>query len=180
MLLEHKRTAGLKRRHGYLFAVILAVQVCGCTVIPEQLSPHALSTAEMNVVIRGLYAGVKDLDSPNLRGLKAGRSSNGDVWVCGWMTYRSSGGYRSDDQAFIGTLSADRFTPERVGRDRIQPQRSSRNVKSRGYRSKAISKRNSQSAQMRARTAIPRRAWAQDCTQAAAAVAPCAIALPQD
>jgi hypothetical protein len=67
----------IKTRHRYLFAVILAVQVCGCTVIPEQLSPYALSTAEMNVVIRGLYAGVKDLDSPNLRGLKAGRSSNG-------------------------------------------------------------------------------------------------------
>ena len=37
----------------------------------------------------------------------------------------------------------------------------------------------SDTAQMRARTAIPRRAW-QDCSQAAAAVAACAIALPQD
>ena len=117
MFFRAKAHGSIKTRHGYLFAVILAVQVCGCTVIPEQMSPYALSTTEMNVVIRGLYAGVKDLDSPNLRGLKAGRSSNGDVWVCGWMSYKSSGGYRSDDQAFIGTLSADRFIPERVGKD---------------------------------------------------------------
>jgi hypothetical protein len=86
--------------------------LCGCTATPEPLPPYTLSDAEINAVVRGLYSAVKDLDAPSFRSFKAARSGSGDVYVCGWMNSK----YRAE-QVFIGTLSAGRFSPDRIGKD---------------------------------------------------------------
>jgi hypothetical protein len=49
-----------------------------------------MSSAEVNVVVRGMYSAVKDLDAPSFRNLKGARSSGGDVLVCGWMRPRTA------------------------------------------------------------------------------------------
>jgi hypothetical protein len=83
----------------------------GCTAgPPEPLPPYPLSEAEISAVVRGLYSAVKDLDAPSFRNFKAARSSSGDIYVCGWVRSRFS-----REQAFIGALSAGRFSPERIG-----------------------------------------------------------------
>ena len=85
----------------------------GCTAgPPEPLTPYSLSDAEMTAVVRGLYSTVKDLDEPGFRNFKVARSSSGDIRVCGWVRSRNRA-----EQAFIGTLSAGRFSPERIGTD---------------------------------------------------------------
>ena len=89
----------------------------GCnTVMPEPLPPYALSDADTAIVLRGFYSSVKDLDEPGLRYLKAARSNGGEVYVCGWLSFKNRGGGRIE-QAFIGTLSAGRFSPYRIGKD---------------------------------------------------------------
>jgi len=88
------------------------VLLFGCTAAPEPLSPYALSDAEVTAVVRGFYSSVKDLDAPSFRSLKAVRSSGGEVYVCGGMSSRNAG-----EQIFIGTLSAGRFVPDRIGKD---------------------------------------------------------------
>jgi len=65
-------------------------------------------------VERAIYPATKDLDKPGFRDLKAARSSNGDVYVCGWMDSNNKT-YRAPEQAFIGTFSAGRFSPDRIG-----------------------------------------------------------------
>ena len=90
----------------------LMVLLFGCTAAPEPLSPYALSDAEVTAVVRGFYSSVKDLDAPSFRSLKAVRSSGGEVYVCGGMGSRNAG-----EQIFIGTLSAGRFVPDRIGKD---------------------------------------------------------------
>jgi hypothetical protein len=89
----------------------LAVLLFGCTAAPEPLPPYTLSDVEMTLVVRGIYSAVKDLDAPTFRGFKAARSG-GDVYVCGWMRPRNK-----NEQPFIGTLSAGRFSPDRIGKD---------------------------------------------------------------
>jgi len=84
----------------------------GCTAAPEPLPPYALSNTEVTAVVRGFYSSVKDLDAPSFRSFKAVRSSSGEVYVCGGMSSRNTG-----EQVFIGTLSAGRFTPDRIGKD---------------------------------------------------------------
>jgi hypothetical protein len=90
----------------------LLASLLGCTAAPEPLPPYELSNAEVTAVVRGFYSSVKDLDAPSFRSFKAARSGGGDVYVCGWITPRNS-----REQAFIGTLSAGRFTPDRIGKD---------------------------------------------------------------
>lgn len=79
----------------------------GCTVAPEPLPPYVLSDAETTAVVRGFYASVKDLDAPGFRSFKAVRSSGGEM-----MSSRNTA-----EHAFIGTLSAGRFSPDRIGKD---------------------------------------------------------------
>src|SRR5215472_12160658 len=103
-------------RHWLAIACLVAL-LFGCnTVRPEPLPPYVLSDAETTIVLRGIYSAVKDLDDPSLRSLKAARRNNGDVYVCGWVSFRTSKGYRTE-QAFVGTLSAGRFSPDRFGKD---------------------------------------------------------------
>src|SRR5262245_5863910 len=88
----------------------------GCnTVRPEPLPPYALSDADTVIVLRGLYSAVKDLDEPGLRNLKGAKRSSG-VYVCGWLSSKNRGGERTE-QAFNGTLSAGRFSADRIGKD---------------------------------------------------------------
>ena len=87
------------------------VLLFGCTAAPP-LSPYGLSDAEVTAVVRGFYSSVKDLDAPSFRSLKAVRSSGGEVYVCSGMSSRNAG-----EQIFIGTLSAGRFVPDRIGKD---------------------------------------------------------------
>jgi hypothetical protein len=98
-------------RH-WLATPCLLVLLFGSTTTPEPLSPYVMSSAEVNVVVRGMYSAVKDLDAPSLRNLKGARSSGGDVLVCGWMRPRNG-----NEQVFIGTLSAGRFSPDRIAKD---------------------------------------------------------------
>jgi len=103
-------------RHWLAIACLVAL-LLGCnTVRPEPLPTYVLSDAETTIVLRGIYSAVKDLDDPSLRSLKATRRNSGEVYVCGWVSFRTSKGYRTE-QAFIGTLSAGRFSPDRVGKD---------------------------------------------------------------
>jgi len=103
-------------RH-WLAIACLPLLVVGCnTVRPEPLPPYALSDADTVIVLRGLYSAVKDLDEPGLRNLKAVRSNGGKVYLCGWLSYKNSTGNHTE-QAFIGTLSAGRFSPDRIGKD---------------------------------------------------------------
>jgi hypothetical protein len=90
----------------------LLVLLFGCTAAPGPLPPYTLSDAEMTAVVRGISSAVKDLDAPSFRSFKAARSGGGDVYVCGWMRPRNK-----NEQAFIGTLSAGRFSPNRIGKD---------------------------------------------------------------
>jgi hypothetical protein len=94
----------------------LLVLLTGCTAAPEPLPPYTLSNTEVTAVVRGFYASVKDLDAPAFRGFKAVRSSGGEIYVCGWMSSRNSKGSQIE-QAFMGTLSAGRFAPDRIGKD---------------------------------------------------------------
>jgi hypothetical protein len=103
-------------RHWLAIACLLPLLV-GCnTVRPEPLPPYALSDADTAIVLRGLYSAVKDLDEPGLRNLKAVRNNGGEVYLCGWLSWRNGRGGRAE-QAFIGTLSAGRFSPSRVAKD---------------------------------------------------------------
>jgi hypothetical protein len=90
----------------------------GCTGVlqPQPLPPYTLSGAEMTAITRGIYSALEDVDEPSFRNVKAARSSGGDVYVCGWMSARR-GGYRTAEQPFIGTLSAGRFSLERIAKD---------------------------------------------------------------
>ena len=100
-----------------LATACLVVPLFGCTVVtPEPLPPYALSDNDTMIVLRGIYSAVKDLDEPSLRNLKAARSNSGDVYVCGWVSSRTTKGYRTE-QAFIGTLSAGQFSAERIAKD---------------------------------------------------------------
>src|SRR5262249_60739092 len=103
-------------RHWLAIACLVAL-LFGCnTVRPEPLPPYVLSDAETTIVLRGIYSAVKDLDDPSLRSLKATRRNSGEVYVCGWVSFRTSKGYRTE-KAFIGTLSAGRFSTDRVGKN---------------------------------------------------------------
>jgi len=103
-------------RHWLAIACLLPLLV-GCnTVRPEPLPPYALSDADSVIVLRGLYTAVKDLDEPGLRNLKAVRNNGGKVYLCGWLSWKNNWGGRTE-QAFIGTLSDGRFSPDRVGKD---------------------------------------------------------------
>ena len=103
-------------RHWLAIDCLVAL-LFGCTVVaPETLPPYALSDSDTVIVLRGIYSAVKDLDDPSLHSLKAARRNNGDVYVCGWVSFRTSKGYRTE-QAFVGTLSAGRFSPDGVGKD---------------------------------------------------------------
>src|SRR5262249_48857137 len=92
-------------RHWLAIACLLPLLV-GCnTVRPEPLPPYALSDADTETMLRGLYSAVKDLDEPGLRNLKAARNNGGEVYVCGWM-HSENKYYRASEQAYTGTLSA--------------------------------------------------------------------------
>jgi len=94
-------------------AACLLVLLFGCTVWSQSL-PYTLSDAETNTVERDIYAAARVSDKPSFRDLKAARSSNGDLYVCGWMDSNNKS-FRSSEQAFIGTLSAGRFSPSGMG-----------------------------------------------------------------
>jgi len=102
-------------------AACLLLSLFGCTVWSRSLPPYALSDAETTTVERAtttteraIYPTTKDLDKVSFRILKAAKSSNGDVYVCGWMDSNNKSS-RSPVQAFIGTFSAGRFSPDRIG-----------------------------------------------------------------
>jgi len=67
-------------------------------------------------VERDILSATKDSEKPPFHDLKAGKSSNGDLYVCGWMNSNNKA-YRSSEQAFIGTFSAGRFSPASIGTD---------------------------------------------------------------
>jgi len=94
-------------------AACLLVLLFGCTVWSQSL-PYTLSDAETNTVERDIYAAARVSDKPSFRDLKAARSSNGDLYVCGWMDSNNKS-FRSSEQAFIGTLSAGGFSPSGMG-----------------------------------------------------------------
>ena len=88
----------------------------GCTLWSKSLPPYALSNSETTIVERDILSATKDLDKPPFHDLKAAKGSGGDLYVCGWMNSNNKA-YRSSEQAFIGTFSAGRFSPARIGTD---------------------------------------------------------------
>jgi hypothetical protein len=98
----------------WLLTIASLLLLCGCAVWSESLPPYTLSDSETTTVERGILSTTNDLDKPRFRGLKAARSSNGDVYVCGWMGSNNKA-YRSPEQVFIGTLSAGQFSPSGMG-----------------------------------------------------------------
>jgi len=95
----------------WLGIACLMTLLFGCAVEPL---PYALSDEEKTTVERDISSATKDLDKPGFRDLKAARSTNGDLYVCGWMDSNNQT-YRAPEQAFIGTLSAGRFSPSGMG-----------------------------------------------------------------
>ena len=85
-----------------------------CTLWSKSLPPYVLSNSETTTVERDILSATKDLDKSPFHDLKAAKSSNGDLYVCGWMNSNNKA-YRSSEQAFIGTFSAGRFSPARIG-----------------------------------------------------------------
>jgi len=65
-------------------------------------------------VERDILSATTDLDKPSFRDLKAARSSDGDLHVCGWIDSNNKTS-RAPVQAFIGTLSAGGFSPSGIG-----------------------------------------------------------------
>jgi hypothetical protein len=86
----------------------------GCTLWSKSLPPYALSNSETTSVERDILSATKDSDKPPFHDLKAAKSRNGDLYVCGWMNSNNKA-YRSSEQAFFGTLSAGRFSPTHIG-----------------------------------------------------------------
>ena len=98
----------------WLAISFLLVLLFGCALWSKSLPPYTLSDGETTTVERDMVSATKDSDKPGFRDLKAARSSNGDLYVCGWMDSNNKA-YRSPVQAFIGTLSAGRFSPSGMG-----------------------------------------------------------------
>jgi len=86
----------------------------GCTVWSKSLPPYVLSGNETTIVERDILSATKDSDKPPFHDLKAAKSSNGDLYVCGWMDSNNKA-YQSSEQAFIGTVSAGHFSPAHIG-----------------------------------------------------------------
>jgi hypothetical protein len=102
------------RASHWLAISFLLVLLFGCALWSKSLPPYTLSDSETTTVERGILSATKDLDKPGFHGLKAAKSSNGDLYVCGWMDSNKKA-YRSPEQAFIGTLSAGQFSPSGMG-----------------------------------------------------------------
>ena len=98
----------------WLATSCLLVSLFGCTVWFKPSPPYILSDAETATVKRDIYSAARLSDNPSFRDLKAARSSNGDLYVCGWIESNNKT-YRAPEQAFIGTFSAGRFSPDRIG-----------------------------------------------------------------
>ena len=87
----------------------------GCALGPT-LRSYALSDAEKNAVMRGIYSYSAIKDKPTVSIFKAATNSSGEVYVCGWM-HSDREYYRAPEEAFTGTLSAGQFSAERIGMD---------------------------------------------------------------
>ena len=98
-----------------LCAACLLGLLFGCALGPT-LPSYALSDAEKNAVVRGIYSYSPIQDKPTVRTFKAATNSSGEVYVCGWM-HSDREYYRDPEQAYTGTLSAGQFSAERIGMD---------------------------------------------------------------
>src|SRR5262249_15649140 len=99
----------------WLLAIASLLLLCGCAGIQSAPSPpYALSDAETTTVERGIYSAAKLSDKPGFRDLKPARITNAHLYVFGWMDSNNKA-YRSPEQAFIGTLSAGRFSLGQIG-----------------------------------------------------------------
>src|SRR5262245_808792 len=106
---------GIRTSHWLAIPCFVSV-LFGCTLWSKSLPPYVLSNSETTTVERDILSATKDSDKPPFHDLKAVKSSNGDFYVCGWMNSNNKA-YKSSEQAFIGTFSAGRFSPTRIGTD---------------------------------------------------------------
>ena len=109
---------GIRPTHRLAIPCFVSV-LFGCTLWSKSLPPYVLSNSETTTVERDILSATKDLDKTPFHDLKAAKSSNGNLYVCGWMNSNNKA-YRSSEQAFIGTFSAGRFSPARIGTMQIQ------------------------------------------------------------
>ena len=113
----------------------LGVGLTGCattTPVFQHTTPAALSDADLGAVYQGLRAALKDVDELGLEHLNAARSEeSGQTFVCGWVNYKMLDGARSSGQAFVGTLSAGRFSVIKIAQD--APERGEVLDQCRGY-----------------------------------------------
>ena len=97
--------------------LLLSLGLLGCATTSEPLSPHSISDAEMNAVVLGIHAELKDLDSPRFRKFKAANAVGEKVYICGWVS--DAGEYR-DELPFVGTLFAGQFVLDHIGKHQTQ------------------------------------------------------------
>ena len=96
-------------------AACLLALLFGCST-EMSLPPYTLSETDMSAVKHGIYSYSVIKDTPKVRIFKATTSSNGEVYVCGWIDSESKI-YRAPEQAFTGILTAGQFSAERIGKD---------------------------------------------------------------
>jgi hypothetical protein len=117
-----------------LIYLALGVGLPGCatTTVSQHTTPATLSDADLGAVYQGLRAALKDVDEPGFEHVRAATSDeSGQMFVCGWVSYRMSNGARSSPQAFIGRLSAGKFSVIKIAQD--APERGEVLDQCRGY-----------------------------------------------
>jgi hypothetical protein len=76
-----------------------------------------MSDAEMNAVVVGVHAALKELDSPGFRKFRSAQGPDGKIFVCGWVSDR---GEYAEERPMIGTLFAGQFVLDRVGKHQTE------------------------------------------------------------
>ncbi len=99
-----------------LLSACLVLWVLGCATARDPTSPYTLTDAEIVSVQTDIFASQKD-NPPTVRGLRAARSADGHVYVCGWMRSKNAQGLYTEEQPFIGSLFAGQFGLTRVARN---------------------------------------------------------------
>ena len=108
---------------GRFLSVCLAVALLGCATpdneqnFSNNLYDGGLSEDDVRIVEAAVRPLLKDLASPQFRGLTAARSEDGHKFVCGWVDYKKSSGALAGEQPFSGTLFAGQFVVGNFARD---------------------------------------------------------------
>ena len=96
-----------------LCAAVLCAALGGCSPRPGEYTTYHLSTSDTTTVQNVVRANLKDPGSAQFGEMMATRDKTGIVRVCGLVKVspkNSFGGYASNTQTYIGTLTPGAFT----------------------------------------------------------------------